>query len=274
VRDDVGLALASLQDVAGESLMKITSLLKTILLFSVMVCAVSAIAQQPQQLALITVTGQAELRVPPDEVVFNLEISKLDKDLVAAQQQTDESVRQILALARRYKVAPQDVQTEYISVGMRYSTDLIDDDEDSSSLSIAARKKVKQEFLGYATSKSVVIRFTDLSNYEQFFADVIKAGVSKVGSVSFGTSQLRKYKDQARTLAIKAAREKAIALTAEIGQSIGKAYSIREEGYSSDSARSNYTGYIATDYNNESNSSFAPGSIPVRAQVTVSFILN
>ena len=230
-------------------------------------------ARQKGEQPVITVTGQAELRVPPDEVVFNLEVSKLDKDLAAAQQQTDESVRQILALARRYKVAPQDMQTEYISVGMRYSTDFVDDD-DSDSASAANQKKIKREFVGYATSKSVVIRFTDLSNYEYFFADVIKAGVSKVESVSFGTSKMRQYKDQARALAIKAAREKAIALTSVIGQSIGKAVSIEEEGYSNNRGMANSTGYIATDYNDDDNSSFAPGSIPVRAQVTVSFILN
>jgi uncharacterized protein YggE len=231
-------------------------------------------ARQKDNLALITVTGQAELRVPPDEVVFNLEVSKVDKDLALAQQQTDESVRQILALARRYKVGPQDMQTEYISVGMRYNTDVVDDDESSDSTSAATLKKIKREFIGYATSKTVVIRFRDLSHYEQFFAEVIKVGVSKIESVTFGTSQMRKYKDQARTLAIKAAREKATALTSEIGQTIGKAFSIQEEGYSSNSARSNYTGYIATERSDSETSSFAPGSISVKAQVTVSFYLN
>src|SRR5437660_4662473 len=175
--------------------MKASLLLKAAALSLLMACATAARAQQQAQPPLITVIGQAEVRVTTDEVVFDLEVTKLDKDITVAQQQTDESVRQILVLARRYNVPAQDVQTDYISVNMSYSTDLVDDDEDSSAVQA---KKVKREFLGYTVSKTVNVRFTDLKRYEQFFSDVLKAGVSKVESVEFHTSQIRKYKDQAR----------------------------------------------------------------------------
>jgi len=252
-------------------MMNHSRLLKASVLLLLLLCASAARAQQAQ-LPLITVTGQAEVRVTPDEVVFDLEVTKLDKDLTVAQQQTDESVRQILALARRYNVPAQDVQTDYISVNMSYSTDLVDEDEDSSAVKA---KKVKREFLGYTVSKTVNVRFTDLKRYEQFFSDVLKAGVSKVESVEFRTSQIRKYKDQARALAIKAAREKAVALAAEIGQTVGKAYSIQEEGYSRPGASANnYTTVMSGSFSGDEASAFAPGTISVTAQVMVSFILN
>ena len=88
------------------------------------------------------------------EVIFGLEkpmlmmCPKLDKDITVAQQQTDESVRQILALARRYNVAAEDLKTDYISVDMLYSTNLVDDEDNSA----AREKKVKREFLGYSVS--------------------------------------------------------------------------------------------------------------------------
>jgi uncharacterized protein len=180
----------------------------------------------------------------------------------------DDSVRDVLALARRFDVPQQKVKNAYISVAMKYSTDLVDDDEDSNA------KKVKRELLGYEVSKTVIIRFTDLARFEKFFGEVLKAGISKVNRVEFRTSQIRKYKDQARALAIRAAREKAIALTAEIGQTIGKAHSIQEEGYSRSALSNNYSTAVSGSFSSDEDSAFAPGMITITAQVTVSFVLN
>jgi uncharacterized protein YggE len=228
----------------------------------------AASARQKAGQPLITVNGQAEIRVPPDEVNFSLEVAKLNRELTEAQKQTDDSVRDILALARRFDVPQQDVKTDYISVEMKYSTDLIDDEENPQA------KKVKRELLGYEVSKTVIIRFKDLTRFEKFFAEVLKVGVSKVNSVEFRTSQIRKYKDQARALAIRAAREKAVALTAEIGQTIGKAYTISEEGYGRSAVSNNYSTSLSGSFSSDEDSAFAPGMITVTAQVTVSFVLN
>jgi uncharacterized protein len=229
--------------------------------------SVVARAQLKTDLALISVSGQAEVLVAPDEVVFTLEVSKMDKDLSVAKEQNDESVRQILALARRFAVAPQDVKTDYITVGMKYNTDIIDDDEDSDS-----KAKVKREFIGYEVSKTVILRFTNIARFEEFFSAVLQAGVSRVSDVSFRTSQIRRHKDQARALAIRAAREKATALAREIGQTIGKAHSISEQGEER-SGLSNNTFTVSGRFRDDENSTIAPGTIRVTAQVSVSFIL-
>jgi uncharacterized protein YggE len=236
------------------------------LLFAALAACASAAAQAAGAPPLITVSGQAELRVPPDEVIFSLEVVKLDPDLAAAQAQNDETVRKALALARRYDVPQQDVKTDYISVEMKYTTDLADDEE--------RPKKVKREFVGYQVSKTVILRFTNLARFESFFAEVLKVGVSRVNRVEFRTTQIRKYKDQARAAAIRAAREKAVALTAEIGQTVGKAHSIREEGFARSGMSNNYTTEVAGQFSADENSAFAPGLITVTAQVTVSFVLN
>jgi hypothetical protein len=239
----------------------------SLLLAALLPCAAAARQQQQSGPPLITVSGQAELRVQPDEAVIDLEVERLDKDVNVARRQADDSVAQILALARRHGVPAQNVMTDFITVGMKYNTDLLDgDDEDE--------KKVKREFIGYEVSKSVNVRLTDLARFEVFFAEVLKAGVSRVKGVTFYTSQLRKYRDQARAAAIRAAREKAVALSAEVGQTIGKAYKIEEEGPSRGSALSNSVGHIPGNYSSDDSSAFAPGTITVTANVTVSFILN
>lgn len=244
-----------------------TRLFLGLLLAALLPCAAVA-RQRGETPPLITVNGQAEVRVPPDEVLFSLEVVKLDRDLAAAQGQNDESVRQVLALARRFDVPQQDVKTAYISVDMKYSTDLVDDEDDAKA------RKVKREFVGYEVSKTVIVRFAYLPRFEKFFAEVLKVGVTKVRSVEFRTTQIRKYKDQARAAAIRAAREKAVALTAEIGQTIGKAHMIQEEGPGRSALSNNFGTVVSGSFSSDENSSFAPGMITITAQVTVSFLLN
>ncbi len=242
--------------------MKALKRLSIALVFLVTTCGLSVQAQQESiEPPLITVTGQAQVKVVPDEVVFNIELEHTNKDLLAAKNANDENVRKILALARSYNIEPQNVQTDYISVEPKYNTD---NDEDET-------KRVRV-FIGYAVSKTVVIRLRDLSRFENLFSDILKVGVSRIRDVDFRTTELRKHKDQARAMAIKAAQEKAIALTKEIGQTIGRAYSIREDGSDGSGASANNSFVVSGNYSPSENT-FAPGLITVQAQVTVSFRL-
>lgn len=232
-----------------------------ILLFA----ALCARAQQVPEPPLITVSGQAEVRVAPDEVDFRLVVENIDKDLLAAKSKNDETVRQVLALVGQYGIEPKNVQTGYISVEPRY-TEIGED----------RRPLPKREFLGYAVSKTVLIRLQAISRFEALFTDLLKAGVNTVRDVEFRTTQIRKHKDEARALAIRAAREKAVALTREIGQSVGKAHSIREVPDNSYLPANNYANVsseVAGDFS-EGESTIAPGMITVKARVLVSFRLD
>jgi len=195
-------------------------MIKNILLaLAIALSASSVFAQNGNDRPLITVSGQAELRVPPDEVVFTLEVESVDKDVLAAKKKTDESVTAVLSLARNNKVSPDDVQTSYISVEPKYNTDELD---------YEARRAVKRIFIGYAVSKTIAIRLKDIPRFDQLLSDVLKAGITRVSNVEFRDSQVRKHRDQARAMAIKAALEKATLLAREIGQTIGPAHSITE----------------------------------------------
>jgi uncharacterized protein len=227
----------------------------------------SAAARQNAAQPVITVTGQAEIRVVPDEVVFRLEAENVDKDVMTAKGKTDETVKQVLALARRHGVEPQNVQAGHISVGRRYEE--VDHDKNDKTPD-------RSVFVGYEVSKTVVIRQRDLTRFEPLLSDILGAGVTAVRDVEFRTTQLRQHKDRARAMAIRAAQEKATALTREVGQTVGKAVSIVEQD--PDSRGSNFaannTMTVSGGYSaEEEESAFAPGMITVRARVQVSFRL-
>lgn len=231
-----------------------------IFIFAVALLFVSSSFVQGQtQPRLITVTGEAEVNVPPNEVVFDLTLQTIDKNLRVAKNQTDDRLKKVIDLTRKYKVLAKDVQTDYIKLEPRYRGN------DESRL-----------FIGYSVRKDVLFTLRDVSQAEELLSELIESGVSRINAVRFQTSEIRKYRDQARAMAIKAAQEKAMALTAQIGQTIGKAYSIEEDAPSRSSSMANFSqnavsrGGDTTD----SEGTLALGQIKVSARVTVKFELN
>ncbi|MEA2206848.1 MAG: uncharacterized protein QOE77_3624 [Blastocatellia bacterium] len=220
-----------------------------------------AMAQDRALPPLITVTGEAEVNVIPDEVVFDVTVQTFNRELRPAKTTTDEKVKGLLALTRRYGVAPEDVQTDYVKLEPRYKGN------DEARL-----------LLGYQVRKDLVFTLRDVSKAEALLSDLLEGGITRLNSVRFQTSDLRKVRDRARAMAITAAREKAIALTATIGQKIGKAYSIEEyvvtpRPYPMQNV---YSNAMAVDGGEAESSegTLALGRIKISARVTVRFELN
>ncbi len=237
------------------------------------------LAQDLDKVPQITVSGNAEVLVEPDEAYISLDVTKLNKDLAIAKMQNDETTAKILEVTRRFNIPTQNVSIRNISVEMKNrivrdpKKPVYDEDGDLSGEKI---------FLGFEVSKTVRIKFLELNKFEELFGELLKTGVTEVNSVSFETSKLRQYKDQARDMALNAAKEKATAMAGAIGQTIGKAIRITEGevsnstlNYSNTSANSsNFRSIPAVETVSTSVGSFSPGTITVSAQATVIFILN
>ncbi|MDQ3800608.1 MAG: SIMPL domain-containing protein [Acidobacteriota bacterium] len=213
----------------------------------------------------VDVSGTAEIQVVPDFVTFALRVTKSDKSLQVAKTQNDANMAQIIALTKRFAIDPTDVRTDFISVGEKFDRVKPKDDDEYQNV-----------FAGYTVSKTVVIKLRDLSKFESFLSEIVRVGVTQIGSVSFESSEIRKHKDRARAMAIRAAREKAEAMAKELGQSIGKAVSIEEEDVDNNrSGNLNSNNTISFGLYNVSGSSetIAPGTISIRAEVGVRFLL-
>ncbi len=239
-------------------------------------------AQDLDKTPQITVTGSAEVFVEPDEAHISLDVTKLDKDLAIAKKQNDETTAKVLEVTRRFNIPAQNVNIRNISVEMKYKIirdpkkPVYDEDGDLTGEKI---------FVGYEVSKTIKIKFLELNKFEELFSELLKTGITEVNDVSFETSKLRQYKDQARDMSLKAAKEKATAMASAIGQTIGKAIKITEGTVSNTNlnysnlsvngqmvANTRSTPTVETVSTNVGT--FSPGMITVSAQVTVVFILN
>lgn len=222
-----------------------------------------------QETRHITVSGDAEVRVAPDEVILTLGVETWDKNLDTAKRQNDEIVAAVLALATEYQIPPERVQTDYVSIEPRYRNGYYED----------------RDFIGYFVQKTVVITLRDLSNFEALLADALESGVNYVHGIEFRTTELRQHRDEARALAIHAAQEKAEALAGELDQEIGDPLAIQEiqngwwSGYNAWWG-THWGGGMSQNVIQEAggaaalaDSSLAPGQISVNARVSVTFEL-
>jgi uncharacterized protein YggE len=213
-----------------------------------------ACARERPQPRLITVTGAAEVRVTPDETTLTLGVETVNRDLGIAKRQNDERVKRVFALAKRYNVVPGNFWTDRVSVEPRYRGG-----------------DAREELIGYRVHKTIVLTVRDVSRLDDLLNSVLDAGANYIYGVQFRTTKLHDYRDEARALALKAAKEKAKVMAKELGQKVGRPYAIVEEGNEEGTAPAAMPSTSVSMV--EADKSVAIGQMSISARVRVSFEL-
>jgi uncharacterized protein YggE len=209
----------------------------------------------------IVVTGESEVKAVADEVILTLSVATRDKELSKSLDENNARVKRIFDVLTSYGVEAKKIQTDYMRCSPEYETD----------------RSRHRRLIGYRVSKRIVVTLNDLSKLEKLVSGAIEAGATHVDGIQFRTTQLRKHRDTARSLAMKHAKEKAEAMAAAIGQKIGRATSIKEGGWAPQvlpmyaQARQ----VVSAAYQGQSylGESIAPGELTITAKVLVTFEL-
>ena len=190
--------------------------------------------------------------------------------MVNAKKDTDRILKSVTQAITRLGVDESDIQTDFLNVEPVY-----------------ARYRELDTFQGNHIKRRLVVTLKDISKFDELLSDVLSAGASRILDVQFVTEDLRKYRDQARAMAVKAAAEKARDMTAELGQTVGKAIYINENksyrrswywrygwdwGRYSGGNPFNVSQNVLTP-EDEGDTPLAVGKISVTASVTVYFLL-
>jgi uncharacterized protein YggE len=173
----------------------------------------SALTVDSANTGSISVTGDAMVKVVPDEVILTLGVETQHEELSVAKRQNDERVQQVITVAKRLGIDEKYIQTDFINISPEYEyrSDSID------------------RIVGYRVGKTIEITLRDIERFDDLLSGTLEAGANYVHGIDFRTTELRKYRDQARALAIRAAQEKAQALAQEVGRVAGEPVSISEQ---------------------------------------------
>jgi uncharacterized protein len=221
----------------------------------------TAPAQQPNPpLRLLSVTGDAEVKVAPNLVVLSMAVESVDKTIAKAKSANDSAMGKAIATLQKQGVAAKDLQTDQLRI----------EPIDEQGYAYRAQK----EPTGYKVSKSLTATLRDVSKFEALLTAVLEAGANRVDGIDFQTTELRTLRDQARAAAIKAAQEKATAMAALLGLKVGKPREVSESPQGSifqPRAAMLQNVSMNAGGGGGSGEAFAAGVISVKASVSITF---
>jgi len=140
----------------------------------------------------ISVVGKATVYVSPDQATISFSVVSQANDLSAAKQRHDTAMQKTNTLFSQYGIEQKDVTAENLTIHPRYSY--------NSDM---------PKFLYYEITQNISAVITNLDNYEPFLTDLVNSGIDRINDVRFSAKDIKKYKDEARRNAVKAAEEKA-----------------------------------------------------------------
>jgi len=180
--------------------------------------ATSAPTPQPQPVCdssrTVQVTGSAMINVTPDRALIQLGVQSNGATPDAVQLANSLAIQKVIKALLAQGVEAKDIATDLYVIEPVY--------ENYDSLYIK----------GYRINNIVAITLRDVKKTSAILAAALSAGANQVINVEFYTSELRKYRDQARELAMRAAKDKAQALAAAAEAETGCVLNINENSWS------------------------------------------
>jgi uncharacterized protein len=219
----------------------------------------------------IHVSGTAVVNVLPDRALIQLGVQSNGRTPKEVQARNAATISKVIKAVKALGVEAKDISTD------RYIIEPIYVPYDSLNID------------GYRIYNIVSITMRDVDKTSDAIAVAFQSGANQVVNVEFYTSELRKYRDQAREMAMKAASEKASALSQAAGADTGCVLNISENSWSYFNGRNWWYGgnnqnlwtqnavQNATPSGGETpsgeDSPVSAGHISIRAEVSVTFAL-
>lgn len=237
---------------------------------STLLLALSAFVQaaDPQPRS-ISVVGTSQVHVVPDLVMLSIGVETYATKIDEAISKNDERTAKTLELIKQFGIDAIDVQTDELSLSPKYAR------RDTNQFEYDYDK-----VLGYTVSRGISLKLRDIPKLQSLVRKLLEAGTNRIDSTTFSVSEPRKYRDQARTLALKAAREKAIAMASVLDQKIGRPIRIIESNARalSSSLTSNMSANAQVQESEGEpadleSGAVAPGTVTVSAVLNVEFEL-
>ncbi len=162
----------------------------------------------------ISVQGDAEVLTAPDRFVITVGFDVQASTLARARDDSRGRAAALMQVAIDHGVAERDLQSEHLSLQPRYE---------------GYGQPGGQQLIGYQGSRGLTVTLHELDQVEGLLYDMLAAGANRVDRVQFESSAQSLRRSEARVLAVKAARAKAEAMAAALGQTLGEPLRVEEQ---------------------------------------------
>jgi uncharacterized protein len=166
--------------------------------------------------AVISVTGEATVSVPPDLAQIDGGVTSEAKTAREATDANNAAMGKVLLALKGAGIDEKDFQTSRLSL----------QPESAPNRTGPGPSTI----IGYRASNRVTVRLHDVAKVATMIDIMVGAGANDIGGISFMVSKASKLLDDAREQAVADARRKAEIYVKAAGVTLGAPLSISEEG--------------------------------------------
>ena len=159
----------------------------------------------------IDVTGISKLQVKPDIAKISISVNAIKPTAKAAKKTADDSVAQLIKRLKGFNLSDDDISSANLNLSAEY------------------RYPPKQErkLVGYRATRNITVSIETLNKVSLILDEAIESGINQVNDIQFDVKNRQKFLEQARTMAVKDAKNKAESLAKSVGERIKGVWEIR-----------------------------------------------
>lgn len=180
-----------------------------------LILAAGAPAQERADAARIVVTGEGVVTAPPDMATIRIGVTREARSAAQAMDAASAGAAAVLDRLQRSGIEPRDIQTTNVSLSPRFRND---------------GTGGPPRIAGYVASNDLAVRVRALDDLGRVLDAAVGDGANTMNGLVFGVADPAPFEDEARRMAVAAARGKAELLAAAAGVRLGPLAAIREGG--------------------------------------------
>jgi len=154
----------------------------------------------------INVSGEGSVYTKPDIVVVNLSVVTEGANIESVQEQNTKNTNNVIDFLKDFGVNEKDIKTKEYRLYPKYNY------EDRNI----------PQIIGYEINQTIEAKIRDMEKIGEILEKSVSAGVNQINSLSFKVDNDEEFKNQARSLAVDNAKEKAKILASELGIKLNK----------------------------------------------------
>ncbi|MFT6331716.1 MAG: hypothetical protein ACJAW3_000033 [Lentimonas sp.] len=175
---------------------------------------------KPKSNITITAIGEAEVESVPDIAHINLTIEDQDLETALAQEKINNKAKKLAVKLEKMGIDEKDIVSTSYQVAPKYESVIQECRKDYCPS--------KYKIVGYKASQQIKIKIRKIDLTGKVVSAIGKIGINKISGPNFEVSDDEKFKSQARILAIKNAKHKAIEIAQALEMELGEIVKFNE----------------------------------------------
>jgi uncharacterized protein YggE len=223
--------------------------------FVALLVAVPVIAQTPELPTIVT-TGQAEVKRAPDRAWVSINAESRAKDPKEAQRLNVAAMESVMAQLRKMNLGDDAIRTTEYELHPEFDY-----------------ANGRQTLRGYVARNAIEVRVDDVTRAADVLGVAVGSGATTVGGLRFDLRDRDGAEREALRLAVADARARADAAARGAGVEIARIQRIEEQRMAGPEPPRPMMRQMATETLNVSAPPITPGTIEIRAVVTMTVLI-